>query len=401
MKYTRPAEFRHIARMEEYDKKGNRTRLTPGWQVYMKMGAISKFFSDKKYGSKENALKEAQLFRDASVKELKLQKKPQGISPKYDPNKHLTDRNTSGIVGVSLYRHSKKEEYLGWIAQWVDYKRKKKSKVFYFRDYGYDGAKQKAIEYREKAIKEKIQKITLFGRPVDESRIKIKLKEPKNKDSKLWRYMDFTKFVSLIDKKGLFFAQSDKFDDLFEGSYSYVNKKYRDTIQKQIAKYKNTDIADISTMIKNIRKRVFINCWHMNEIESAAMWKLYSKTNESVCIQTTFKKLKNNFEDNINIGMVQYVDYNTNWIPESDPLAPFFFKRLSFSHEQEVRLLVYDEKIDKPGVTIPIDIQKTVERIFISPEAPKWFRDLTESILKLYKLKIDVIKSSLELEPFF
>lgn len=34
----------------------------------------------------------------------------------------------------------------------------------------------------------------------------------------IWRYMDFTKFVSLLDKKTLYFTRSDKFDDKFEGA---------------------------------------------------------------------------------------------------------------------------------------------------------------------------------------
>ncbi len=38
-------------------------------------------------------------------------------------------------------------------------------------------------------------------------------------DTKIWRYMDFTKFVNLLDTKSLFFVRSDKFDDPFEGLY--------------------------------------------------------------------------------------------------------------------------------------------------------------------------------------
>ena len=39
----------------------------------------------------------------------------------------------------------------------------------------------------------------------------------------LWRYMDFTKFISLLDTSSLFFARADKLGDLFEGTYSRVN----------------------------------------------------------------------------------------------------------------------------------------------------------------------------------
>ena len=41
----------------------------------------------------------------------------------------------------------------------------------------------------------------------------------------LWRYMDFTKFVSLLDRQALFFARSDKLGDPFEGSFPRGNLK--------------------------------------------------------------------------------------------------------------------------------------------------------------------------------
>lgn len=47
---------------------------------------------------------------------------------------------------------------------------------------------------------------------------------PVNPDIKLWRYIDFTKLVSLLSREQLFFSRADKFADPFEGSASTVNK---------------------------------------------------------------------------------------------------------------------------------------------------------------------------------
>ncbi len=44
-------------------------------------------------------------------------------------------------------------------------------------------------------------------------------------DAVLWKYLDFTKFVSLLDKNTLFFVRADKLGDPFEGSYSRMNIK--------------------------------------------------------------------------------------------------------------------------------------------------------------------------------
>ena len=36
--------------------------------------------------------------------------------------------------------------------------------------------------------------------------------------AKLWRYMDLSKFISLIGKKRLYFASLESFEDIFEGA---------------------------------------------------------------------------------------------------------------------------------------------------------------------------------------
>ena len=58
-------------------------------------------------------------------------------------------------------------------------------------------------------------------------------------------------------------------------------------------------------------KYVAVNCWHENEHESAAMWKLYIKSVEGIAIQSTYSKLKKSFinDEIIFIGKVKYIDY--------------------------------------------------------------------------------------------
>lgn len=42
--------------------------------------------------------------------------------------------------------------------------------------------------------------------------------EPTKKASLIWRYIDFTKFVDLVDSSQLYFSRLDKFEDPFEGT---------------------------------------------------------------------------------------------------------------------------------------------------------------------------------------
>ena len=41
--------------------------------------------------------------------------------------------------------------------------------------------------------------------------------EANDETKKIWRYMDFTKFVDVLVHEGLFFSCLDRLDDYFEG----------------------------------------------------------------------------------------------------------------------------------------------------------------------------------------
>jgi hypothetical protein len=38
--------------------------------------------------------------------------------------------------------------------------------------------------------------------------------KPEDENAKIWRYMDFTKFVSLLDTKSLYFTRVDRLGDV-------------------------------------------------------------------------------------------------------------------------------------------------------------------------------------------
>ena len=63
---------------------------------------------------------------------------------------------------------------------------------------------------------------------------------------------------------------------------------------------------------------VLINPWHYNEYKSTTMWSLYSHENSGIAIQSTTRRLsecfKDNNEDFIYIGRVQYVDFSVDWM---------------------------------------------------------------------------------------
>src|SRR6266581_7483717 len=126
--------------------------------------------------------------------------------------------------------------------------------------------------------------------------------EPTDEHAKIWRYMDFTKFVSLLDKRALYFTRSDRFSDKFEGAVPKPTIKAREVevlgLETHLAE---EALRVMSQGSRKVREWIFVNCWHMNNYESAAMWQLYAQKNEGIAIQSTFARLKDSllFPDRI------------------------------------------------------------------------------------------------------
>lgn len=247
-------------------------------------------------------------------------------------------------------------------------------------------------------------------------------KIPEN-DSVLWRFMDFTKFVSLISTRTLFFTRVDHFEDPFEGAKGLKkNKKKWDKHYLEFFKsaYRNppsgtdfnkTDeeikieskrlLSDLNSIGARQQKTTFINCWHENPIESEAMWKLYvSNLNEGIAIKTTYSKLYRALNKNpsISIGRVNYIDFNNKFTGINDS---FWFKRKSFEHEKEVRAIIIDHKENNEfGKRIPVNLKILIDRIYVSPISLDWFRELVGDVIKKYELKKQIMTSEMLATPF-
>jgi hypothetical protein len=96
-------------------------------------------------------------------------------------------------------------------------------------------------------------------------------------------------------------------------------------------------------VLKLLQAITLVNTWHINEVESAAMWDLYSNRNAGIAIQSTYKRLsesfRNNEEDVIWIGKVKYKDYDRDLSGFFNIFDAFTCKRSSFEHERELRAL--------------------------------------------------------------
>ena len=51
-------------------------------------------------------------------------------------------------------------------------------------------------------------------------------------NKKIWRYMDFTKFIDILENEALFFTRSDRFEDKFEGTLPIANEVIKEKENK-------------------------------------------------------------------------------------------------------------------------------------------------------------------------
>ena len=225
----------------------------------------------------------------------------------------------------------------------------------------------------------------------------------------LWRYMDFTKFVSILDKRALFFARADKLGDPFEGSFSKVNEKLRPEWYGDNYHVINPQLVN---HIRESRRFTLINCWHESIHESEAMWRLYAREGDGIAIKTDFDSFKKSFTCNekIYIGRVSYIDYENDVIPESNTFYPYLYKRQSFEHEHELRAIVqtlpskngsidYSQDTYDVGEYYKVDLSLLIKEVVVAPFAPDWFLELVNSVAALYTLKVSVVKSVLADNP--
>lgn len=255
-------------------------------------------------------------------------------------------------------------------------------------------------------------------------------------DSKIWRYMDLGKFLSLLDKKAMYFSRLDKLSkfDPFEGYYTRINISFGNCQFDEMSedwkvnsgvntpeKFYRMQAATkkVYDFVKANREYTFVNSWHIQEHESAAMWKLYLSNYEGIAIQSTFGKLKNSLSEykefQVHIGQIKYIDYEKEAIPMGNLLSPFLYKRTSYEYENELRALIWTPQHGKNDATQPdankykdvfglyvdVNLDELIDQIYVSPLAPEWIVDLIDSLTKKYGLRKQATQSQLSEKPMY
>ncbi len=246
-------------------------------------------------------------------------------------------------------------------------------------------------------------------------------------ETKIWRFMDISKFESLIKTESLFLCRADKFEDTFEGSIPIKEAKHRsdfmtngllgDTITAL------NQIKGIQKLHKKLKKAIVINSWHINDFESDAMWKLYQTGQKGVAIESTVGKILKGIKkpnENISISKVRYIDYeNDIWFDKDEypfrgynMITPFVHKKIEFRHEQEFRIfeqiegaILQDDywvtQENENGKFIKVDLEEIVENIYFHPDIDKDMRSKIIVFCKKFGKSINFKVSRLAGPPIY
>jgi hypothetical protein len=283
--------------------------------------------------------------------------------------------------------------------------------------------------------------------------------------ARLWRYMDFTKYLSLLDRGQLYFPNLEALagSDPHEGLLAQPNYRHRewksiddltptewDELQMEPMTAGDRQIQFWST--KNSReywlrrrfydrRTLFVNCWHLNNYESAAMWSGYVSGTEGIAVVSNYERIERSLArspERLFAGKVEYLDFEKSKV-ENSLMLPLS-KRVSFAYENEFRLIRWDldiqgrlnalcsslaqsmfhgpgrpkrtDEIDwsvieddvarvkyPNGRYIDVEIGALIEEVRVSPRSGDWFLELVHSVSTKYGLAAKVTRSDILSSP--
>jgi len=263
---------------------------------------------------------------------------------------------------------------------------------------------------------------------------------------KLWRYMSLDKLIDLLSTERLFFAPLSFFvkTDPFEGYLPAVAIEadaaiYRPLIRdaesslaalEDYCKHTTQDLTadernmlhsklnrlktDWKSFFKAIMRSITVNCWHLNKVESEAMWRLYSDAGKAVAVETNGDALRVSIqsresEHRVHIHPVRYLDFFNKDLKPADCVveghrAPLL-KRLSYQHENEVRAFI--GRVPKnpqesaiigywqpTPIKLPVDVRALVKRVHVSPYPSEPFESSVKKVCELYGLDANIVERS-------
>lgn len=228
-------------------------------------------------------------------------------------------------------------------------------------------------------------------------------------DERVWRYMSFSRFLWLLQKKQLWLTRADLLGDPWEialagEQLAHVISRHPPAPFPSRGARRETAIERSKRIIQTWRRDTFVSCWSALEHESHALWRIYCRSTEGVAVQTTLARLK----ESVGGLQVYRVTYQTPGTAKQTPTLTDLVtkKRPMFAYEQEVRVVLTRDGKDEAeilGHRLEWDPEKNIESIRIHPEADDSFMETVTKAVETYAptLKERVLWSAMRTPPPF
>jgi len=248
---------------------------------------------------------------------------------------------------------------------------------------------------------------------------------------KIFRYMDFYKFISLLEFSALWFSRLGSLQDKYEGALP--DRAYELMKLKDIKDACSAGKGELKQLYTNMTERnisdgrdiLVVNCWNIYDEEDLGMWQNYTSSNLGIAIRSTVGRLRRSIPLNptfTTINTVKYVDfssYKMNEIEANQANSRAYLKQEKYNYEKELRVCSlnivsncclnsdgtriskeqekgigqFDEK--RKGIFIATKLSILIRKVILHPESPDWLLNLIKKTLKKIKLEVPVLKSKL------
>ena len=249
----------------------------------------------------------------------------------------------------------------------------------------------------------------------------------------VWRYMTFSKFISLFVYQAIWFSKLNILQDQYEGMMPLATKEMMQADDQELKKnfppkYHRQFDEMATRNEEDSRELLVVNCWFLGDSESECMWHEYGGGQQSVAIKSTVKQLIENIgvphdKHATHIGRVFYINHKnhvmTRYNANQGHERAFLKDAERFQHEKELRIVTLNTKtkycvspegkpyeesevqgknmnnFENPGLYIRVQLKELISEIRTSPESECWFYLLVKRIIELNNMGIAVKHSEL------
>jgi hypothetical protein len=185
-----------------------------------------------------------------------------------------------------------------------------------------------------------------------------------------------------------------------ETNYERIPPEKRDATIREVTDFLLTHMA-------SRRQQLFVNCWHLGNHESEAMWRIYCGREDGVAIVLPYSRLRDSTsEANTFIGKVDYIPYEAEMLTSDwGNFSLAIHKRKEFEYEHEARIVGH--RIAAAGtldtsIEMGWDPEQHLDRIVISPYSRPWYADIAKGLVERLApgLSGKVVSSSMSQPPF-